>query len=323
LYAFPNGDCATRVTSPRISHRHAPGADRGPHLASVLPRAKNIHTNSAVIWGKPGSVKIADMQKVQFDSISHLEGLDFIRALVELEEQRFEQSQFLKGSTFEDINADFGIFPTMAAYPIYFMGDVKRPKDKIIFMGINPGFNEERNKKEQAYLESCGIFEGYRRLFGDFRYGRNKGLLPYYANIAGFLRRYLGITEAIDWDWYQENFIALELIPYHSVNANGLRINNIKKYRDVYFEIILKLLKHLDPARPVFINGFPTYKNLLEHPELFVDVLTFTKHGNFWTGEIGGYDFIGLPFLTRPKGGKDSLVEAIQRVLPRFEWGKL
>jgi hypothetical protein len=110
--------------------------------------------------------------------------------------------------------------------------------------------------------------------------------------------------------------ISLDLIPYHAANANGLRINNIKKYRAVYFEIILKLLNHLDPQMPIFLNGFPTYKSLLE-PSAFADVLTFTEHDNFSTGKIGGYDFIGLPFLNRPRGGVDSLVKAIQRILAR------
>ena len=74
------------------------------------------------------------------------------------EEQRFEKQRFLLGSTYEDINADFGIFPTMAAYPVYFAGDVTRPKEKIVVMGINPGFNEAMNRREQSYLEQNGSF---------------------------------------------------------------------------------------------------------------------------------------------------------------------
>jgi hypothetical protein len=41
------------------------------------------------------------------------------------------------------INADFGIFATMAAYPVYFTGDITHPKNKIIFMGINPGLGQD------------------------------------------------------------------------------------------------------------------------------------------------------------------------------------
>jgi hypothetical protein len=89
----------------------------------------------------------------------------------------------------------------------------------------------------------------------------------------------------------------------------------------VYFEIILKLLTHLDPHKPIFINGFPTCKSFLEQPE-FQNVVTFTEHGNFWTGTIGGYEFIGLPFLNRPKGGKDTLVTAIHKFISQDPFPK-
>jgi hypothetical protein len=261
------------------------------------------------------------MNVSQYQQIAHLEGLEFIKALLLLEEQRFERAQFLKSSTFEDINADFGIFPTMVSYPVYFAGDIREPKDKIIFMGINPGFSEEVNRKEQAFLQNHGSYEGYCRIFGDF-FPREikKGLLPYYANIAGFLRRYYNITKTIDWGWFQEHFITLDLIPYHSVSANGVRINDLKKYREVYFEIILKFLKYLNPQRPIFINGFPTCRSFLQGkdgrllPE-FRDVIEFTATSKVATGRINKYyDFIGLPFLNRPRGGVDAIVEAIRGV---------
>jgi hypothetical protein len=202
----------------------------------------------------------------------------------------------LKGSTFEDINADFGIFPTMATYPVYFAGDIRQPENKIIFMGINPGFGEESNRREREFLGQCGIFEGYCRLYGDYFKGRR---VRYYSNIAGFLRRLYRLSENPDWDWFQEHLITLELVPYHSVRANGLRINDVKKYREVYIEITLKLLRHLNPQRPIFINGFPTCRKLMtnEKGDLFPELS----------------NVIGLPFLTYPKGGKDAIVAEITR----------
>ena len=258
------------------------------------------------------------MKSEQFKQIPHLEGLDFIQALLGLEEQRFENSQYLKGSTFEEINADFGIFPTMATYPVYFAGDVRRPENKIIFMGINPGFGEESNKREREFLRQYGVFEGYCRLYGDYFNGTT---VRYYSNIAGFLKRLYPnqITERIDWDWFQEHLITLELIPYHSVNAIGLRINNPVKYREVYFEILLKLLGHLQPQKPIFINGFPTFRKFMtkKNGELlpeFVDVIEFTRHSSIVTGKIGKkYDFVGLPFLNYPKGGKDAIVAEVRK----------
>jgi hypothetical protein len=254
------------------------------------------------------------MRIEQFKRIAHLEGLDFIQAFLRLEEQRFEDSQFLMGSTFEDINADFGIFPKMATYPVYFAGDIGQPTDKIIFMGINPGFGEESNRKEREFLRQRGIFEGYCRLYGDYQFGGRK--VRYNSNIAGFLRRLYGITESIDWNWFQEHLITLELIPYHSVNAKGLRINNAKKYREVYFEIILNLLRHLNPQKPLFINGFPTFRNFMTNknailPE-FVDVIEFSELATISTGRIGKkYDFVGLPFLGRQNVGIDAIVAEV------------
>jgi hypothetical protein len=128
---------------------------------------------------------------------------------------------------------------------------------KVIFIGINPGFNEEGNRKEQGFLQNRGLLEGYCRLFADFFPNTKRGLIPYYANIAGFLRRYYCISETIDWNWFQEHLIALELIPYHSINASGLRINNLQKYREVYFEIIMKFLNRLNPAKPNFHKSVP------------------------------------------------------------------
>jgi hypothetical protein len=259
------------------------------------------------------------MNEEQFKQIAHLEGLEFIQALLRLEEQRFEESQFLKGSTFEDINADFGIFPTMPTYPVYFAGDIRYPENKIIFIGINPGFGEDSNRKEREFLRQRGTFEGYCRLYADFFEGRS---VRYYSSIAGFLRRLYDITEKIDWEWYQEHFITLEAIPYHSASADGLRINNAKKYREVYFEIMLKMLRHLSPRKPVFINGFPTFRRFITDKSggilpAFADVIEFAGHANIAVGKIGtekDYDFVGLPFLTRPSGGKDALVNQMRKL---------
>jgi len=207
----------------------------------------------------------------------------------------------------------------LAAYPVYFTGDIREPINKIIFIGINPGFDEKKNREEQAFLRNRGLYEGYCRIYADF-FGRGgkQRLIPYYANIAGFLRRFYEIKEKMDWFWFQEHFIALELVPYHSANTGGLRINNIKRYRYVYFEIILKILAHLNPQEPIFINGFPTWRRLIEKkkgqllPE-FSDIIEVRHGSNFVTGTIDRkYRFIGVPFLTRVKGGKDALVAAIK-----------
>ena len=98
----------------------------------------------------------------------------------------------------------------MTAYPGYFTGDIREPKDKLIFIGINPGFNEKENRKEQAFLRNRGSYEGYCRIFADFfGQGEKRGFIPYYGNIATFLELYFKIKRP-NWDWFLDNLIALD-----------------------------------------------------------------------------------------------------------------
>ncbi len=237
-----------------------------------------------------------------------LKGLDFVKSVLNYEQNRFEK-RFVRDSVFEDINKNFGIFPAVKVYPVYFGGDITNPKGKIIFIGINPGYSPELNKVEQKWVEDNGYFQGYSHLF-EFFSSENNGLLPYFANIAGFLKRLKNIEE-IDWQWFQDNFIGLEMIPYHSSDANGLRINDLKYYRKTYFEVFLRMLNYLNPKEPIFFNGFATFEKYFSD-KIFQDIITFKKVDNIWKGKIKGYSFIGLPFLNRPRGGKDNLVKSIK-----------
>jgi hypothetical protein len=254
------------------------------------------------------------MEQQELARILHLRGIPFLKALLEIEEKRFSHSEFLKGSTFEEINISFGLFPAARAYPVYFAGDITQPIGKKIFVGINPGYsNSPRQIAEQKYLEQRGSFDGYCRIFSDFFALHEKGLLPYFANIGGFLRRYFDIHERIDWNWLQENVISLDLIPYHSQNAAGLQIRNPEVFRKSYFEIFLRILEHLDPREPIFFHGFPTVLKYLEQPA-FRGAVDFQERHTFWVGAFNKkFKFIGLPFLTRVAGGKDALVAQIKR----------
>ena len=246
-----------------------------------------------------------------FIANNNLKGLDFIKSVLEFEQKRFDK-YFLKGSVYEKINSHFGIFPARKVYPVYFVGNIEKPDNKTIFLGINPGYNEIENEKEQKFTEESGIFYSSCHFF-DYYKGKRKGLIPYYANIAGFLKR-LDNIEQIDWDWLQDNLINLEMIPYHSSDASGLRINDLQYYRKTYFEIFLRTLNYLKPNKPIFINGFPTFERYFKD-RVFQDIVSFRKIDTIWKGKIKDYSFIGLPFLNRPKGGKDKLVSLVKREL--------
>lgn len=247
-----------------------------------------------------------------FEEVLKLSGKPFVEALLKFEQERFDKA-FFKGSVYEQINFEFGIFPAKKVYPMYFAGDIFKNKNKFIFIGMNPGYSEEANQKEQEYIEKTGYLEYSRTVFQYFKKQRQR-LIPYYSNIAGFLKRLYGI-ENIDWDWYQDNFINLEMIPYHSANTSGLRINDPAGFRKIYFEILLKFLAYLHPQKPIFILGFPTFEKYLGQ-SYFQDIISFEKHNNFWVGKIANkYDFIGLPFLKMIRGGQDTLVGGIKNKL--------
>ena len=248
----------------------------------------------------------------RFREVLSLSGLPFIKALLKYEEKRFDTG-YLKGSVYEEINAEFGIFPPTKIYPLYFMGDIREPKDKFIFIGINPGYNEAMNKNEQEHMEQVGSFEAYCSHFTHRATISRKS--AYFANIGGFLRRIGMMDEEMSWDWLQKNFLSLDLIPYHSSDTSGLRINNLAHYKERYFIPITKIIEYLKPERPIFINGFPTYEKYFSDP-LFSGVIDFEKHDNIWVGTIAGkYKFIGLPFLNRVAGGKDRLVEVVKKYM--------
>ncbi len=248
------------------------------------------------------------------DGIFKLEGLPFIKELLKVEKERFD-SAFLKESVFEQINIDFGIFPSEKVYPVYFSGDVTNPYGKKIFIGINPGYKPENNRKETDFLEKEGIFEGYCRIFDRYFKENHNNLTRYFLNIRSFLNRLDpdNIQETIDWDWLQENCIFLNFIPYHSKNTGGLRINDLEKFRRRYFKILLKILNYIRPEKPVFINGFPTVKSYLN------GLIKSQQKDGFWVGKVDSeenkFDFIGTPFLNRVRGGMDALTVAIRQYL--------
>lgn len=265
------------------------------------------------------------MQLEQFQSIEHLAGIEFAKALLDLEHTRFQSAKFLTDSTYENINADFGIFPTTLAYPVYFAGDIRYPENKIVVIGINPGFNESQYVKERQFLEKRGLFDGYCNLYGD--YFKAEGKKPrYYQGVWRLLQRLFDISGDFDWDWFQEHLITLELVPYHSTYSAGITINDPQKYRDVYFQILIKLLTHINPRSPVLVNGYPTLRKVMTVNKKVInnysDVLEIHEGESIATGRLAKkFQFVGLPFLSRPRqGGVDALVEEIRRIMPATDW---
>ncbi len=121
------------------------------------------------------------MQQESFDKILKLDGREFIEELLKFEQHRFDRN-FLKGSVYEEMNAEFGIFPSKKVYPVYFHGDIFSPKEKHIFVGMNPGYKEEKNELEQRNAERLGLLEASVTGFQYFKKQR-QGLIPYFARL--------------------------------------------------------------------------------------------------------------------------------------------
>ncbi len=251
-----------------------------------------------------------------------VEGLEFIKKLLAFEKERIDKN-FYRGSVFEEINENFGIFPNVPLYPVYFHGNIEDPKNKIVFIGINPGYKkgvDDVTHKEigedffkwenESFLNFA---KNFRRYLTPNRNFEREVLMSYFRNMASFLKK-IGIVnkERVDYKWFHNNLLNLELIPYYSENSNGLRINDVKKYRETYFEILLKILKYINPQKPIFIVGFPTFKEYLKN-EVFKDVIQFKESDGICLGKMNKFDFVGLPFLTRVNGGLDNLINKIKK----------
>jgi len=92
----------------------------------------------------------------KFEEILKSDGGPFIRKLLEYEKKRVDKFNIeikkREPNIFEQMNIDFGIFPEEVCYPVYFHGDLMKPKNKIVIIGINPGKIKAFLRKELSSL---------------------------------------------------------------------------------------------------------------------------------------------------------------------------
>lgn len=227
--------------------------------------------------------------------------------VLEREKERVDKN-FTKDSYFEDVNSKFGIFPNKKLYPMYFYGNIENPKNKYIFVGINPSYTGVL--EEEEYLEEKeSVAKYYRFLKNAFIWWSiklNNKFLPYLNKVSLYLSSVEKIKrELIDYKWLQENVINLELIPYHSRSANGLIVNDIEEYYLSYFEIFKKAVKHISPKRPIVFLGKDNFLNIFGSDKFKNDII-IEKKGNVLVGTIfGKYKFVVLNFRFSQKDLKN------------------
>ena len=225
--------------------------------------------------------------------------LTLLEDVLKWEKERVDNS-FAKNSYYEEINDRFGIFPKTKLYPMYFYGNIKNPKDKYIFIGINPSYTGKM--EDQEYEDEKASFNNYYDFLNNAflkwkkkRYYNNKLFNYLKRNISLYLSEKYSINRNnIDYEWLQENVINLEFLPYHSKSANGLIINNIDDYFETYFVILEKFIKYLNPKKEIVVFGFPKTIELLKLDKN--KKIEFHKNGNIYRGKLFGYNFIGLNF---------------------------
>jgi len=223
------------------------------------------------------------------------------------EKERVDKN-FTKGSYFEDINDKFGIFPKTKLYPMYFYGNIENPKNKYVFVGINPSYTGGL-EEDECLEEKESVAKYYHFLKNAFTWWDIKldhKFLPYFNKISLYLSETEKIKrEEINYKWLQENVINLELIPYHSKSADGLIINNIEEYYQTYFELFRKAIKHINSKKPIVFLGKDNFLNIFENDQFKKDII-IEKRGNTLTGTIlGTYKFFVLNFRFSQKDLKD------------------
>jgi hypothetical protein len=121
--------------------------------------------------------------------------------------------------------------------PTYLVGNFEDDIEyKYVLFSINPGFNEEQNKREEelkknSWKEYVDFIKNFFNLFK--QYGMKS---PYYKRLSKLFSG-LDPNENLDgyskiYDYYQKHLINIDLIPYHSIRF-GIS-NNLTKEQEEY-----------------------------------------------------------------------------------------
>lgn len=125
--------------------------------------------------------------------------------------------------------------------PTFFAGDIESRTKKIIIVGINPGANEKNLKIEKQFKEKN--FESYLRFQTDFfRLYKDKLKLPikYYSYLSTcFADKRAKTVDRNYFEFCQNNFINIDLIPYHSKNFKlVLNDQNTEFLKEIFQQLI-------------------------------------------------------------------------------------
>ena len=105
--------------------------------------------------------------------------------------------------------------------PTYVVGNYQTPHPKYVLFGMNPGYNEEGNAKEESL--KTGGWERFQVFTSEFfRLFKESGLdSKYYRRLAHLFAGIDGVslpTNEDVYDYYYGNLVSIDLVPYHSTS---------------------------------------------------------------------------------------------------------
>ena len=140
--------------------------------------------------------------------------------------------------------------------PTYMVGDYHDQR-KIVVLGMNPHFDEERNRIEEAYKNGTWKkYDNFIRTF--FSFFKTKSVPSEYFSRLGRLfsgierRPPFTLDESYAYD--QQNLINIDLVPYHSATFNPRPTNGAQNYLFARLERMLSFVEGVHP-RIMFFNG--------------------------------------------------------------------
>ena len=209
--------------------------------------------------------------------------------------------------------------------PTYFEGNFEDNNYKYVIVGINPGFSEKQNPKEEA-LKSKSWDEYLLFIKNFFKFFKNNKMKSFYYRRLSKLfsgldvnyKKYPGF-----WDYYHDHLINFDLIPYHS---NQFGISNSltdeqKEYLKERVKSTLNFIKELNEVRLILIHGKLSYLLFIENNLIPLEnkkPFKLNEKINFYRFNLDGIPCVLFDkFITQPAFGLKTcdLEEKIPRLL--------
>ena len=175
--------------------------------------------------------------------------------------------------------------------PTYFVGNFEDTNYKYVLFGINPGFSEKQNPKEETWKKSS--WKDYLNFARNFfiLFKDNEMKSHYYKRLSKLFSGLDNIEMADYTEIYsynQKHIINIELIPYHSTHfrISSNLTEEQKSYFKNRFESNINFSKKLNIKLMIF-NGNPFYLLLIKNNLIqYNKKIKLNKYVNMYTFKV-------------------------------------